>query len=172
MAAETKVILTSRIPEACALMRSTVKERMAESMQVVDASLKEVLSHQGRGRTYKVPGTKGAHYQASAPGDPPAKALGDLAKSLSFGVKETATGVVGFAGTDSRVGVWLQVGTRGGKIITPKRGKFLAFEVDGQQVFTKKIIQGPIKPRPWIDVGLRKAWNTVVGIFSRPWEQR
>ena len=64
------------------------------------------------GRIYRVPGTKHVTYQASAPGESPAKRLGDLFGRMNYKVQKQ--------GNTYRVGVgspliyaqWLEMGTR------------------------------------------------------------
>jgi len=146
-----------------------IKKRMNTAVQMVKKEAESVLSRSGTGRQYLVPGTKNTWYTASSPGEPPAVVTGDLGRSIDTDVSDD--GYEGVVGTDVPYGLMLQFGTQGGAIITPKNKKVLAFGVDGERVFTKVVIQGPIRPRPWLDRAFFNKLNEIEAIFSQDWLQ-
>ena len=155
--------------EITELIDVSIKKRMNAAVQAVKLETESVLSRAGTGRRYLVPGTKDAWYTASSPGEPPAVATGFLGQHIDFEVSED--GYEGIVGTHEPYGAILQFGSQGGAVITPKSGKVLAFGVDGQRVFAKHVIQGPIRPRPWLDRAFFNVQDQIEAIFSQDWMQ-
>lgn len=94
----------------------------------------------------------------SKPGDAPHKITGWLQKHLQYWADKSNLVVrVGLA-LGAKYGLFLELGVKGGKTITPKKGKFLVFwsERDQRLVFRKRVRQGAIKPRPFILATLQK----------------
>lgn len=85
--------------------------RMEEAVQIVRLNVLEKLSQQGTGRVYKVPGTKNTYYTASAPGEPPAVATGNLKQHIETDVIVSADTVEGEVGTEVEYGPMLEFGT-------------------------------------------------------------
>lgn len=168
MKMSVEVTLKLRTKEVIQSIEKTASKRIHEGVDAVKGSMLETLSGNRSGRTYKVPGTNRT-YRASSPGKPPAQATGRLRQSLKTSVGEEKGMIVGIAGTSLPYGLMLDKGTRGGKTIYPRKGKFLVFEVDGKKVFAKKVVQGPIAPRPWLMPSLRKALPALRRIFAKPW---
>lgn len=75
----------------------------------VEASMVEHLSRPGTGRIYR---RKGRVHQASAPGEPPAVDTGLLRASVRSSVGRDERGLVATIGTNQKVGVYLELGTR------------------------------------------------------------
>ncbi|MCK9597501.1 MAG: hypothetical protein M0R06_00595 [Sphaerochaeta sp.] len=88
----------------------TIPKRMEAAVREVQREAITLLSQQGTGRQYKVPGTKSTYYTASSPGQPPAVATGDLKKSVDVDV--SGDGLMGEVGTEEEHGMMLQFGTR------------------------------------------------------------
>lgn len=82
----------------------------------------------------------------SPPGTPPYFQSGRLRNSIAFAWRGALRIRVG---TNVRYARWLEFGTKGGKVIVPKTKKVLFDPVSGL-FFGKRVIQGPIKPRPYM----------------------
>lgn len=74
-------------------------------------SVKELLSRPGRGRLYRVPGTKTRVHQASAPGEPPAVLEGRLRSSYNWRTGQDAKGFFVEVGTNVEYAPFLEFGT-------------------------------------------------------------
>lgn len=81
----------------------------------------------------------------SKPGEPPRMQSGRLRNSISVARIDPFTVRVG---TNVKYAKWLEFGTRGGKVITPKSAKAL-FDPVSRRFFGKRVVQGAIKPRPF-----------------------
>jgi phage gpG-like protein len=88
----------------------SIQKRMTAAVNVVKLEAIQLLSQQGTGRQYRVPGTKDTWYTASSPGMPPAVATGDLKRSIDVDVSDD--GFIGEVGTSKDYGMMLQFGTR------------------------------------------------------------
>lgn len=86
--------------------------RMEKAMRRARAIVLETLSGSRSGKRYKVPGTKGAFYTASAPGEPPAVATARLRQSIQTEVVTEGDQIIGVVGTDLEYGRHLEYGTR------------------------------------------------------------
>lgn len=90
---------------------------------------------------------------ASLPGEPPRRQTGDLWRRISHEIDRSRH--VARVGTNLKYALWLEYGTRGGKVIVPKGKKVLANVLTGQ-VFGRRVVQGAIKPRPFFRPTLDK----------------
>jgi len=81
----------------------------------------------------------------SAPGEPPRFQSGRLRNSISLAWLDDLTVRVG---TNVKYAKWLEFGTRGGKVIVPKKGKAL-YDPVSKRFFGKRVVQGAIRPRPF-----------------------
>ena len=115
-------------------------KRMLVAVNEVRNQTLEVLSGSRTGRQYKVPGTQ-VIYTASAPGEPPAVATGQLRQSVKTAVEGEGRTVVGLVGTDLPKGKMLEYGTMN------------------------------ILPRPWLRVAFDKSTAKVREILSRKYLQ-
>lgn len=163
-----KVTLVSHADKVNRAIDSTARKKMSEAVQAVRTQTLETLSGSRTGRVYRVPGTKRL-YTASSPGKPPAQATGHLRQSIKVSVEGDGRKVVGKCGTDVIYGPMLEFGTRGGAIIRPKAARVLAFFTGGKMVFATQVIQGPIKPRPWLKISFEKAMPKVKRILGSRW---
>jgi len=130
--------LTFHTKEVMHSMEQTASKRMAEAVNVVRNTVLETLSGSRSGRTYYVPGTKRA-YTASAPGEPPAQATGQLRQSIKGTVEGEGRKVIGKVGTDKKYGPMLEFGTRN------------------------------MAARPWLKISFEKALPKVKSILRRKW---
>ncbi len=101
----------------------------------------------------------------SKPGEPPRADTGGLRRSIFASVDKTR--VEAKVGTTLKYGAYLEKGTRGGRTITPKRKKVLVFPFKGKWVFASKVIQGAIKPRPFIAVTVNRYWPMIFAAMTR-----
>ena len=91
-------------------IRGAAQRNVSEAARVVQSEVRRKLSGTRSGRTYPVPGTQQT-YTASAPGEPPARRTGDLAKS--YQVHEPTGGTPeAYVGSDSPYALPLEKGTR------------------------------------------------------------
>lgn len=133
-----KVRLTFHTKEVVKAIEDTASQRMLEAVNIVRNQALETLSGSRTGRTYKVPGTSRT-YTASAPGEPPAQASGELRGSVKVAVVTEGKKLIGLAGSDSKHAAPLEFGTRS------------------------------IAPRPWLRISFEKALPKVKEILSRKW---
>ena len=160
-----KVKLIFHTKEVTKSIDDAASKRMAEAVIAVQKTVvEETLIGSRSGRTYLVPGTKRT-YTASSPGQPPASPSGHLRQHIETSVEGDGRKVIGRVGTDVPYGKMLEFGTKGGTVIRAK-GKALAFYAGGAMVFVKQVIQGPIKPRPWLKPSFEKAEGKVKEILG------
>jgi hypothetical protein len=116
-------------------------------------------------RSLSVPGrTEGP----SSPGEPPHAITGRLRNDVRVNVDEaTLTCTVGCA---LNYAIWLEFGTLGGRRIEPKTpGGVLSWVgADGVRRFAKWVIQGPIKPRPFLRPALDRNLPRIRQILTAP----
>jgi len=91
---------------------SEAKSRVERAAELVRGEAMNLMSGPKRGRRYKVPGTKGAWYTASAPGEAPAVPTGRLKGSIVREVRVTESETVALVGTALRYGAELEFGNR------------------------------------------------------------
>lgn len=164
-----EVVYEGNFKEVLNALDETAKKRMMEAAREVHKQTVLNLTGNRSGRTYFVPGTN-KEYQASAPGEPPASMTGTLRKSVKWGVEGEGISLVGYVGTDSKEGPWMEFGVRGGKLITPKKGRFLTWK---HPIFgflhKRSVIQGQILPRPWLRPTFERMEGKIQEIFRRVW---
>lgn len=133
-----EVRLKFNTKEVMRSIEQTASKRMLEAVQAVRNQTLETLAGSRSGRTYYVPGTKRT-YTASAPGEPPAQATGQLRQSVKTAVEGEGRTVIGMVGTNLNYGKMLEFGTR-------KMGA-----------------------RPWLRISFEKSLDTIKSILSRKW---
>lgn len=133
-----KVELKFHTKEAVKAIEDTASKRILEAVNVVRNTVLETLSGKRSGITYHVPGTRRT-YTASAPGQPPAQATGQLRQLIKTSVKSEGKKIIGAVGTDAKHGKPLEYGTKN------------------------------MAPRPWLRVSFEKALPQVKSILSRKW---
>ena len=160
-------IVFNNLPKISAKVRQEVRKVVVETTYAVEQRAKVAIqSGPKTGRIYYR--EDAPPHRASAPGEAPATDTGDLAASINSEMIGELTGRVDVG---AEHGVWLEFGTVGGKTITPKKGKFLVFYgADGKKVFARKVVLGPIAPRPFLGPaveGERDNFNTDVAAATR-----
>ena len=136
MGTKVKVILHTK--KAVKKIDDTASKRMAEAVNAVRNQVLSTLSGSRSGRTYYVPGTRRI-YTASAPGEPPAQATGELRQNIKTSVGGEGRTVIGLVGTDKIQGKMTEFGTRN------------------------------MAARPWLKISFEKARSKVKDILSRKW---
>lgn len=96
----------SNLPRVELALRRGFRRNLAAAIEVWHTQLMQTLQGPRSGRTYRIPGT-GRTYTASAPGEPPAKRLGDLQASYGTEVREADA----LIGTRLNHGEYLERGT-------------------------------------------------------------
>ncbi len=87
----------------------------------------------------------------SQPYDPPHADTGKFRQSIFSRVDEEDDGYVGTIGSPLYYAIILEYGHPGGAVIVPKNASVLHWvDRDGNDVFVKRVIQGEMKPRPWL----------------------
>ena len=132
------VTFVSNLAEVMGKIDSTAKARMNEAINTVRNQVTETLSGSRSGRIYKVPGTQKT-YTASAPGEPPAQATGELRQSISSEVEGQGRDIVGRVGSDKIQGKMTEFGTKN------------------------------MAPRPWLRPSFEKSEDKVKEVFIRTW---
>jgi hypothetical protein len=132
----TNIKLTFHDKEIIKNLEQDGAQRMLQAVNEVRNITLETLSGTRTGREYKVPGTQ-VTYTASAPGEPPAVATGELRQSVSTAVEGQGRDVIGYVGSDSKHAAPMEYGTKN------------------------------IAPRPWLRPSFEKALDKVKEILSR-----
>jgi HK97 gp10 family phage protein len=101
---------TSQMSKVIDDMEKAQKERLTKACLAVQKVAFEKLASPGKGRWYRVPGTK-RRYQASEPGDPPAIRTGVLRKTLHYAIAETDGEMEGMVGSSQKYAPMLEFGT-------------------------------------------------------------
>lgn len=115
------------------------KVRMTKAVELVRGEAIRLMSTHKTGRRYRVPGTKGAWYTASAPGEAPAVPTGRLRGSIAYQVTATSTETIGIVGTALQYGAELEYGTR------------------------------TIRPRPWLGPAFRNTKEKIQETLDGRW---
>lgn len=92
-------------------MQSDSFKRMIKAVNIARNETLKTLSGNRSGRTYKVPGTQRT-YTASAPGEAPAQATGELRQSVKISVDIEGAEIIGKVGTDLPYAPCLEYGTK------------------------------------------------------------
>jgi phage gpG-like protein len=135
--------------------RGTLSRRLEEGNKLGRGTITTPFA---KGKTFGLQGRFSAKgnllglVMRSRPGEPPRMQSGRLRNSISVQRLNQWTVRVG---TNIKYARWLEFGTRGGKVITPKRAKALFDPVSGR-FFGKRVVQGAIKPRPFFRPTVRK----------------
>jgi HK97 gp10 family phage protein len=132
------VVFENHITEVITMIDSEMGKRMSEAVNAVHDETLNTLSGSRSGRIYKVPGTKNVRYQASAPGEPPASATGNLRQTLKRIIEGIGREIIGYVGSDREYAPFLEFGTR------------------------------KMKPRPWLRISFERSSGKVKEIFGRP----
>lgn len=128
--------------------RGTLERRLLEGARQGRGTIRTGFS---RGTTFGLQGRysdKGnllGLVQRSRPGEPPRMQSGRLRNSVSYAMIGPWTARVG---TNVKYAKWLEFGTKGGKVITPKNKKALYDPASGR-FFGKRVVQGAIRARPF-----------------------
>ena len=133
-----EIVFEERIDEAIKKIADHAEERMLEAATEIRNITLETLSGPRSGRVYRVPGTRQT-YIASSPGQAPAVQLGDLRKSVEFGIEKEGSSVIGYVGSKLSKAAILEHGSR------------------------------HMLPRPWLRPSFEKGTDKVKGIFMRSW---
>lgn len=136
MAAKVRLVFHTK--EVLKGIEDAASQRMIEAVNVVRNQALETLSGSRSGRTYKVPGTSRT-YTASAPGEPPAQASGELRQSVKTMIVNEGKKLIGLVGSDSKHAAPLEFGTY------------------------------RMAARPWLKLSFEKSLEQVKSILSRKW---
>ena len=98
----------------------------------------------------------------SKPGEPPLFQTGRLRNSISSEMIDPFTVRVG---TNVKYARWLEFGTRGGRVITPK-GKKALYDPVSRQFFGKRVVQGAIKARPFFRPTVNRMRQEIMNTLS------
>jgi len=153
--------------EMVAAMRKAVFAGVLKAGAYLQRDIKELLNKSGRAkgggaRSPTSKGTRPMKVYHSRPGEAPFADTGKLRQSIFMSPDEMTTSVR--VGTVSWVGVYMEKGVHGGKEIVPVNKKCLVFpgwvtaKAKGKKgersewgwMFSKRVIQGSIAPRPWL----------------------
>lgn len=88
------------------------RSRVERAAELVRGEALQLMSGRKSGRRYRVPGTRGVWYTASAPGEAPAVPTGRLKGSVTREVRVTPEETVGLVGTALQYGAELEFGNR------------------------------------------------------------
>lgn len=104
----------------------------------------------------------------SREGEYPHADTGRLRNSIFASVDEKT--LEGIVGTNLKYGLWLEYGTRGGRVITAKGGKMLSWlGKGGRRVFAKSVTLGPIKGRSYLRRTFVEAQPKLRKFFGEQW---
>ena len=105
-----KIKFTRNLEQVVKKIDDMAAQRMSEACLHVQNKTKEKLSGSRTGRTYLIPGTNRT-YTASAPGEPPAVATGQLRSSIKYRIVGDMK-VTGEVGSELKKAVELEFGTK------------------------------------------------------------
>ena len=105
-----KIEFKRNLNKAIDALDNIAGQRMTEACIHVQNKTKEKLSGKRTGRVYRVPGTNRT-YTASAPGEPPAVATGQLRSSIKYRIVGDMK-VTGEVGSELKKAVELEFGTK------------------------------------------------------------
>ena len=136
MAAKVRLVFHTK--EVMQAIEDAAGQKMLEVVNVVRNQALETLSGNRTGLTYKVPGTQRT-YTASAPGEPPAQASGELRQSVSTELVTEGKKLTGLVGSNSKHAKPLEFGTVN------------------------------MAARPWLRISWEKSLAKIKSILSREW---
>lgn len=133
----------------------------AQIRERVEGMAKDALRRMRRGTATPGPAP-------SQTGEYPRKQSGTLNKSYAVEML-TGTRIGWKIKNTSKQGWFMEKGVRGGKIIRPKKGKFLRFRgKNGAWVFAKRIKQGRIVPRHHLQRGMSESLSNMRRQWAAP----
>lgn len=103
----SSVKYVSHTDAAIMQIRNQMGRNLRDATIVLYRAVVKKVSGGGRGKEYRIPGTAGKMYRASAAKDPPAVRTGALKNSIRYFVELTR----GVVGTDLEYAEWLERGT-------------------------------------------------------------
>lgn len=145
--------------------RRTVERRLREGARMERGTIRTSFA---RGTTFGLQGRyseKGnllGLVMRSKPGEPPRMQSGRLRNSVSWMRLGQFSRRVG---TNVFYGRLLEFGTKGGKVITPKSAKAL-YDPVSRRFFGKRVVQGAIKPRPWMRPTVNRMRGEIVATLA------
>lgn len=107
-----EVVFKSFAKTAVSKIRNAQNQRATSIAMFLHGEVQKKITGPRTGRRYRVPGTQ-VSYTASAPGEPPAKQLGDLGRSTAWRVEPTVGGFDSIVGSDSPYARRLEFGFKG-----------------------------------------------------------
>jgi HK97 gp10 family phage protein len=131
---------TSQAGKAIDQIEKAQKEQLTKACLAVQKVAFDKLGGPGKGRWYRVPGTK-RRYQASEPGDPPAIRTGILRKTLHYAISETDGEMVGMIGSSQKYAPALEFGT---STMSPRpwlRPSFEEASVEAKSILATKWVE-------------------------------
>lgn len=141
-----RAMYAKRLAKAAIFLQGEIRQLISVPSRSV--SYRVIQKGKKKGQTQKVLGERGN--SRSRPGEPPHMDHGALRASITYDVdRENLTARVG---SPSKVARWMELGTPGGKIITPKNKKVLA---GNGVIYGKRVVQGAIRPRPFLRRSLK-----------------
>ena len=161
-----------KVRTACLMVEADVKASMKKGGRVESGEMEwqGYIGRAGDERRRRVEVGTGKRAERinsyrSKEGDVPRVQTGRLKGSITTDMHETMP--IGRVGTNVIYGKWLEFGIPGGKKIVAK-GKMLRWASGGKVHFAKSVIQGAIKPRPFMRPSLMRMQAAIVAMFGRP----
>ena len=122
-----EIKITDRIPEVKELLKKAGERNIKDAtFSTHDVLIDQILVGTRSGRFYYIPGTKKL-YQASAPGEAPARMFGDLARDYKPSVK-------GFEGAVGAVLLYALMLEKGTKKMKPRPHLGIAFDMNKNEI--------------------------------------
>ena len=110
------VVYRSRIGDAKQVIKQRSGKAVFAAVNILRNGIVTLMANGSRtGRMYRKPGTK-KYYQASAPGEPPARRFGKLLQSIRIILEQDDEFTYGFVGTDLIYAPPLETGTEDGRL--------------------------------------------------------
>ncbi|MFW5855780.1 MAG: HK97-gp10 family putative phage morphogenesis protein [Bacillota bacterium] len=103
--------INSKVNEVMKKIDSEQKKRAKKAGLEAESDVKEKLTGDRSGRTYKIPGTNKT-YTASSPGEPPAQRTGETRGSISHEVRKEKGGYGAYTGSPLERAPMLEFGTK------------------------------------------------------------
>lgn len=158
-----EIVFVSNLRDVMGKIDETARQRMFQAVNAVRNDTLERLSGSRSGKTYRVPGTK-TTYTASAPGEAPASATGELRQSVSAEVEADG----------SQIGrVWREKGDKEDRKIVPPSGKqrdlIGMVGTDKKQGLMTEFGTKNMAARPWLRPSFERKEGEIKEIFIRQW---
>jgi len=132
-----EVVFVSNLESVMGKIDETARLRMFQAVNAVRNHAVETLSGSRSGKTYRVQGTK-VTYTASAPGEAPASATGELRQSIATKVAGEGKDIVGMVGTDKIQGLMTEFGTKNMASRPWLRKSFEMKETEVKEIFIRQ----------------------------------